>query len=299
MSAGVKTAYRTGLFMVYAIVAGLILLLLIYMRFEAGFLKTVHIRYEQNSDKPGRIRRGQRHYSPAYNALRVMFVSDIHISKMFVNPDRINREINRYKPDVVLIGGDYIDNPAQLPQFFGFLKSLKLPRYTYLCYGNHDYRTFKKYQGSERAFLDALKKLNRIKILHNDSVIIKKNNRCYNIVGIEDVKYGNSDIPGAFSPLRETGSKTIVFSHNPDLIYHLKGRNVHHFLCGHFHGGQIWMPFHLEYRILRDDRLCKEGVYKGSHFLFGIHAYISRGLGNVLFPLRFLSRPEITFMDIP
>jgi hypothetical protein len=69
-------------------------------------------------------------------------------------------------------------------------------------------------------------------------------------------------------------------------------------LCGHFHGGQIWLPFHLEYRLLRHEKTCRMGYRKGFHTINKIPVYIGRGLGNVVVPFRLSSRPEITFIDV-
>ena len=90
----------------------------------------------------------------------------------------------------------------------------------------------------------------------------------------------------------------IAFSHNPDIVFKIPEGYVDYLLCGHFHGGQIWMPFNLEFRILRNEVLCKMGITRGAHKVKGINLYISRGLGNVCFPLRFLSTPEIAILYV-
>jgi predicted MPP superfamily phosphohydrolase len=54
------------------------------------------------------------------------------------------------------------------------------------------------------------------------------------------------------------------------------------------------MPWNLEFFLLRKDVLCKMGLRRGLHKVNDIKVYLNRGLGNVVVPFRFLSRPEIT-----
>ncbi|MDD5603300.1 MAG: hypothetical protein PHG48_04335 [Eubacteriales bacterium] len=94
------------------------------------------------------------------------------------------------------------------------------------------------------------------------------------------------------------GKINIAISHNPDITESLPPSSFDLLLCGHYHGGQIWAPFNLEFRSLRNDILSRKGITRGLHRVNGINIYISRGLGNVLIPFRFMSRPEAAIIDL-
>ncbi len=94
------------------------------------------------------------------------------------------------------------------------------------------------------------------------------------------------------------GIPNIAFTHNPDIVEELPASLFDLVLCGHYHGGQIWAPFDLEFKMLRNDNLSRKGIKRGLHKVNGMDIYINRGLGNVLVPLRFMSRPEVTVFEL-
>jgi hypothetical protein len=58
------------------------------------------------------------------------------------------------------------------------------------------------------------------------------------------------------------------------------------------------MPFGLEFRLFRKEPLGRTGIRRGLHMVNGIPLYLTRGIGNVIFPLRLGARPEITIIDL-
>lgn len=254
---------------------------LLYMRVEATWLKLEYIPRAKGS-----------------KGLKVLHLSDIHINKLKVSPEKIRHAISSEKPDVVILSGDYIEEEKDIPEFLRFLAYIKGDSRMCMCLGNHDYE----------AFIDDEKGLSRymkdiettgVELLHNKSVCIEKNSKKYNITGIADIRYKHQDIEKALASCCPDAFMNIAFSHNPDLVLQLPRNKVDYLLCGHFHGGQIWAPFNLEFKLLRREKLCKMGIQKGLHKVNGINLYINRGLGNVVVPLRFMSRPEIAIFLFP
>lgn len=140
-----------------------------------------------------------------------------------------------------------------------------------------------------------------IKLLVNETVNYTKDKTLFHIYGIDDIRKGVPDI-SRFSLNNNFSNpgdnQVILLSHNPDIITELPDTFKGWVFCGHFHGGQIYTPFKLEFRLLRKDKLYKYGMIKGHHIYKGISLYINRGLGCVVFPFRFLSPPEIAVISI-
>lgn len=253
----------------------LVLLTLAYMRFEASNLKVETVRFTKSA----------KH-------LKVIHLSDIHIDKLKVSVKKIQKAVQKEKPDLIIISGDYIERRENIPSFMDFMKLISGIAPIYLCLGNHDYEAFKGDEKGLQNYMDRIKQTGA-HILHNSSVCIEKNSNKYNLIGIADMRYGHHDVGKALSSCCPDAFMNIAFSHNPDIVLQIPDKKVDYLFCGHFHGGQIWAPFNLEFTLMRKEKLCKMGIRKGLHKVNGINIYVNRGLGNVVVPLRFMSRPEI------
>ncbi len=252
-----------------------------YMRFEATLLKVKKVY----------LTKSKQH-------LKIIQLSDIHIKFLKVNITKVLKVLEEEKPDLIVLTGDYIDSVKQIPAFFNFLDRIKGGYEVFLCFGNHDYKAFRYNESGFLRFVSDIKDKG-IKVLLNDSFYYKKGQNTYNIIGIEDQRSNRHDLNKAFANCRSNVTANIAFSHNPEIALGIPEGKADFLLCGHFHGGQIWMPFDLEFRLLRHEKICKMGIRKGLHKLNNMIIYINSGIGNVLFPLRFLSKPEITVLYLP
>ncbi|WP_024833650.1 metallophosphoesterase [Ruminiclostridium josui] len=269
--------------MSYFIITGIVILLLVYMLFETILIKKNYINFSKSS-----------------KGLKIAHLSDLHVNHIHISNKRIVNALKEINPDVVLISGDYIETENDIPKALDLIKAIADIFPVYLTLGNHDHKAHLNKKDGVQGFIVQLEETGAL-VLNNSSTSILKNNTTYNIVGIDDLKRGKPDLAKAFANIDSSTHNriNIVFSHNPDTVLTLSKDQADYFLCGHFHGGQIWMPFHLEFKILRKEQLCRMGYRRGLHKINGIVVYINRGLGNVLIPLRFFSVPEIAVIQLP
>lgn len=251
-----------------------------YMFFEAKWLKVERLDFSRNGA-----------------GLKIMHLSDLHVYLSKIPAIKIRKVVNEEKPDIILISGDYINEPIHATQFLEYLHTFCKGYRTIICLGNHDLRAFSGSKLGLDNFIREIEAL-QVDVLRNRTVVVEKQGKKYNIIGIDDLRTGNPDIEKAMIGC-VPGAPKISFTHNPDLALQIPGKIVDYMFCGHFHGGQIWMPFNLEFFLLRKDQLCKMGIKKGYKRINDIHAYLNRGIGNVVVPMRFLSRPEILICTIP
>lgn len=246
---------------------------------------------------------------------RILFFSDLHAELCRFNHETlceiIRTEHEHGKLDAVVFGGDIVSHPYQLQKGRNYLINV-----AELCdeldipfmgtTGNHDVLLSKEDVASCQ-MIDLRGTHKTIPTRDGKSLVA--------FSGVDDTGRKNRVwqtppvIPESIDGISVAAN--VMVCHNPDYLLNLdtteatkqKGYKITHMLSGHIHGGQIRTPFGIEFTLLRRDLLPKRfgviaGVYKVNGVSGGLRLFISRGLGNVLIPLRFFCRPEVSVIEI-
>lgn len=273
--------------------------------------------------------------TPAKGKLRVLFFSDLHANHFHLPTAYFIKRLLEHQPDIIVFGGDLVSREFDGKKGLRLLKAIavsvaKQSVPVLVIRGNHDAKLSDDdlRQCGVTVLRNAGTRVRLKKRYQSDAETTTA--RDFIIYGLDDRRVGQVDMPTAevtdaiahtealnitftharmrFEKLltdaedKQTGSEShvikLLFAHNPDTVLGLSDADCDYFFAGHFHGGQIRMPFRLEFKSLREEKLSQQRYYNGHFLRNGITAFISRGVGCVLFPLRFFSRPEITFFDI-
>lgn len=218
-------------------------------------------------------------------------ISDVHLGPMVGERRlaRIIRLLERVKPDLVVATGDLVDAQMdRLNNLAAMLAKVNPPLGKFAIAGNHEF-----YAGIHQSefFLKAA----GFKLLRNESCKLKG---LINIVGVDDPagkrRYPNISAVGKEEKilLADLDSErfTLLLKHRPTVEKDSVGQFDLQ-LSGHTHGGQIF-PFNLLTRIFYPRQTGLHRLEKGSGL------YVSRGTGTWGPPMRFLSPPEVTLIEL-
>ena len=240
--------------------------------------------------------------SPAFEGMRVVQVSDIHMDE-YTEPFFLRHmvdTVNALKPEIVLLTGDFVSEWPGSRKFARgaawqcaeLLDGLAC-RSRYAIMGNHDVLVGKD------AVMEAMFSPG-VTVLDNDHVPIERDGARWWLAGVDDPLVGKPEPESAIpdSIRHQLGEPVVLMCHCPDyadaLIHQPAGRAVHLMLSGHTHGGQVKLPFLTRLKLPILGQKYVEG-----HFTVGsMQLYVSRGIGTVGIPFRLACPPEITLMTL-
>ena len=234
-------------------------------------------------------------WPPALADLRIALVADLHTGAPHTDErrvERIVREVNARRPDLVALLGDYVDPHVPFGDWVepetvaARLAEIESPLGSFAVLGNHDWRT-----AGER-IRHALRE-QRIEVLENDAVAVDLAGEVLWLVGLADATMRTPDVATPFGLVPDS-APLVVLSHDPDVFTRLPDRPSLT-LAGHTHGAQVNVP------LLRS--LLTPSRY-GSRFAGGLFEdgervmYVSRGLGTSTVPVRLGAAPEVIVLTV-
>ena len=246
-----------------------------------GFFEAEHIRTERLVVRTDKLPGGME-------VLRIAQISDVHLG-LIVREERLTRIMDAVKktnPDILVSTGDLLDGQTDsLSHLTGLFKEVK-PRFgKYAITGNHEF-----YAGLSNfiSFAEGA----GFEILRGSSARIQG---VINIAGVDDIagkpfgQYVAVDERELLGRL-DRGVFTLLLKHRPVVDKDAQGLFDLQ-LSGHTHKGQIY-PFIYMTRLFFPFAAGRFDLDKGSQL------YVSRGTGTWGPPIRFVSPPEVTLVEL-
>lgn len=225
----------------------------------------------------------------------IAFITDPHVGGPHITLDKMREivaETNALKPDLVLLGGDYViqgllgGTPVPSGEIAAVLGKLVGRDGVYGILGNHD--RWENALRMEREFDDQ-----GIPMLENKASFVTAGASGFWLAGVSDYSENAHDVGKAMAAV-PSGAPVIVLTHSPDVFPELPD-SVGLTLAGHTHGGQVYIPFF--------GRPVVPSKY-GQRYALGLveeagrQIFIGQGIGTSILPIRFMTPPEVSLLRI-
>lgn len=236
-----------------------------------------------------------------FYGMKIAHLSDIHYGRTTHKKDLDNivKEINLYKPDIVVITGDLIDRDTKMNKdkeqiLIEFLKGLNSNLGKYIIMGNHD-AEFDEWK-------DIVESGNFFDINDNYDLIYKDTLTPFLISGVSTNIMNRTPIEEKMSKVnlyfndkeKTKPSFNLLLVHEPDYLDKIDLSNYDLVLAGHSHNGQFRLPF-LGAIILPEG--AKE-YYEPYYKIQNKDVYISSGIGTSTVSFRLFNRPSFNLYRI-
>ncbi len=229
---------------------------------------------------------------PDLEGFRIALLTDLHAGAG--TPLSLVRRAQRAamlaRPDLIAITGDLVEDDAPgFREVLDALGGLSAPYGVYAVPGNHDHKV-----GIGRFHADVAERRGIVD-LTNDARVLRVGGAHLCVAGVDDLSRGRPSLEALPPP--EERDTTLLLAHDPDQAERARRAydRVDLILSGHTHGGQVRLPVvgALKNPARRDD-LYEEGLRRRPW----TQVYVSRGVGTVHLPVRFLCRPEVAVLEL-
>ncbi len=217
-----------------------------------------------------------------FKGFKIALLTDLHRSAL-VSADLIDRAVSAAlaaRPDIVVLGGDYVTNFDT--RFAGpvadALGRLTAPAGVIAVLGNHD---------DERAVPAALT-ARGIRVLREQRMRLEMGGRSVDFVGIGYWTRGEARI-GA---LIDREATPILVAHDPRRMAEAEALSIPLVLSGHTHGGQVVVPPFGPINRFRFP-ITQGRLRRNNTTLF-----VSRGIGTIYLPVRINCPPEVAVLTL-
>lgn len=227
--------------------------------------------------------------------LTVLHLSDTHVAGPDMPPSRlvhIVANLNRLKPDIILIAGDLISDKRLATRHYTAeevvapLGGFKAPLGVVVVPGNHDHKF-------EPDALRGVMERHGLRVLQNQAAKIGP----LIVGGVDDDYSGYDDVPATLAAMDALGPGVpVMLTHSPDIVPDIS-RRVAAVFAGHTHCGQLRFPV-----IGAFTYVSRYGARFGCGDMTdaqrGQRLFVGAGLGTSVVPLRYGAPPDVWLVTL-
>ncbi len=224
-----------------------------------------------------------------FDGYTILHLTDLHIDKFEGLDDAIISAVAGADVDLCVMTGDFRaadDGPHEqiMPPMGQLVAAIQPQDGFYAVLGNHD----------DHQLGLAIEQQLGIRLLANESDIIRRGNSQIRLIGADDVnRFYTADADRVLSGGHE--DFTIALVHSPEMATEAADGGCDLYLSGHTHGGQVCLPGG---KPLVTHLNVNQHLASGQWRVGKMQGYTSSGAGVSGPPVRFFSRGEVTFFRL-
>lgn len=229
---------------------------------------------------------------PEFDGYRIAQISDFHIGTWVTRRhlEEVVELVNRQKPDLVAITGDFVTFSPQLfsRDLVETLGKLSPRDKTVAILGNHDHWSDPGLIRQVIREIGAVDLSNRVITLYRGTAKL-------HLAGVDDYMDGHDRLDLVLDQMPDRREAAVLLAHEPDFAdFAAETGRFDLQISGHTHGGQIRIPYLGAPFLPRYGRKYPSGLYHVN----GLTLYTNRGIGTAEFNVRWNCRPEITIFTL-
>lgn len=235
-----------------------------------------------------------------FNNFKIVHISDLHNKLFGHKQSQLLGHVKSLSPDIIVISGDLIDRRKfDLEKAMDFIDGAVSIAPVYYVSGNHEAWSG-KYSRIVKRLLDA-----GVYVMDDTSLEVLKGDSSIQIMGLSDLGFAmlerekganTSKMKEVLSGFSDIDGFKILLSHRPEHLDLYAANDMDMIFSGHAHGGQIRIPF--VGGLIAPGQGYFPKYTSGRYDSKSSAMYVSRGLGNSLFPLRIFNRPNIVAVTL-
>lgn len=227
-------------------------------------------------------------------------ISDLHNKEFGEDQKILLNKLKSVSPNIIVVTGDLIDRRKfDLAAAMAFIEGALRIAPVYYVPGNHEAWSG-RYPEIKSSLLNA-----GVQVLDDETARLTIGAASISISGVKDPAFltsgyrqgtDTSQLENCLRRWSQSGEFRILLSHRPELFDLYAKYPVDLIFSGHAHGGQIRLPF--------IGGLAAPGQGLFPRYTSGLYTknssamFVSRGLGNSIFPIRVFNRPEIVAVTL-
>lgn len=229
--------------------------------------------------------------------VRLVLLTDLHGCDYGQDQGELLDMVEAQNPDLVLLGGDIVDDEARMPEerSLATVEALAERWPVYYVTGNHEFWT-----GRVDAIREEISRRGAV-VLAGECVQVTAAGQTLQLCGIDDPNVGErawqrqlEDVTAAL----EEDRFSILLTHRPERVEDYTGRGFDLALAGHAHGGQWRLP-----GLINGLLAPNQGLFPpyagGSYDLEETTLLVSRGLARESTRVpRFFNPPEVVVVEL-